>query len=130
MFPGGVKNKWVGFTCPLGPHLRMDNTCSPMSLIDDLLFDLFILGSYLVVHTYVHSVAGYFSKTIWNSPLCTLCTRALHGSQKVVPKSKWICPICSDSDPFRKKYQMTKPNPSGPVTITSDSAPYRRSFLF
>ena len=81
MFPGGVKNKWVGFTCPLGPHLRMDNTCSPMSLIDDLLFDLFILGSYLVVHTYVHSVAGYFSKTIWNSPLCTLCTRALHGKK-------------------------------------------------
>ena len=77
VFPGGVKNKGVGFTCPLGPHLRMDNTCSPMSLMDDLLFDLFVLGSYLAVQAHFHSVAGNF-QSYWNSPPCTLvCTQAI-----------------------------------------------------
>ena len=61
---GGVKIHRVDSKCPLGPPLRVDTTCSPISPTDDFCFFFLNLGSFSAVQALYHRVARYFTKLL------------------------------------------------------------------
>ena len=99
MDPVGVKNKGVGSASSLGPPLRVDTTCLPISLMDDVLF-LFICFEVLSCSSSIIPQCGrLFSKAI----------ETAHRGQteaQTIARGQCMIPTCERHKFFNKSLQI------------------------